>query len=692
VLDRYEELARDLETVHYWNCRIHDRLPLLYNNILSTGYFQTPSARMGCDGVVSMGASRVHPYLNLLLGVQIFPFVEAGITYRFFEGLNDPVLSPQGYGVRSDKGANLKVQLWNPIAHGLFFPDVAIGVIDFVGTDDFFSAYGVLTQQFLRWNLEASLGWSYGRLRGFFGALAWSPLRHCQNSWIKGLTVAAEYDPIAYSDPRREPHPHGRSQKVKVNYGLKYQVCDYWDLSIAHVRGEEVSAALSLHMDLADTDGWFQKVLDPAFYGAPKIHEPIGPYRPEQAMVQDLVHAFACQGMHIQRAWTCTDAMGLEHLWIDLTNECWRHERCLRQRIQNLLAALLPTNIYDVRVRITAMNLPTQQYTFRTYDLRRWSGHCLCDFEMETLSPMENPAPPSPCATSIFCDPEPTFLPSARPFAQFFFGSAKGKFKYAVGAEVMAAGEIPYGVTYAATLSYTALSTLHGIGSIDQISPSQIINVRTDSILYFQENRLTFPSLFLQKNVYFGRCTYGRLALGYFEPAYAGIAGELLFSPATSPWAIGIQGGLFKKRNYAGLGFQKTVRKLDGWTPVYLNYSFLSQYFIDLYYNFERLCLTAQLSIGGYLAKDHGATIKLTRYYKSGLKLYGWFTWTNFDDRVHSDRYNDFGVGFVMPLDLFLPKSCRKEIGRAMSAWLRDIGATAYTGYPLYPALYKERE
>lgn len=691
-LDPYDELARDLEIVRFWNCRIHDRLPLLYNNFLSTGYFQTPSARMASNGMVSMGMAWAEPYLHASLNVQLFPFLEAGLSYRFFLHLRDPILSPHGFGVRSDKEASLKLQIWNPMAHGIFLPDLAIGVVDFTGNNLFFSYYGVATQSFLRWNLEASFGWSFGRMRGPFGAVAWSPLRQLPSPWVKGLSLVAEYDSIQYKKRRFEPHPLARKQSCKVNYGIKYQVCNYWDLSVARLRGEETSAAFSLHMNLAETDGWLPKLLDPAYYSAPQILEPIGPYRPEEAMIQDMVHSFSCQGFCLQHAWLSTHPDGRETLWIDLSNNCWRCESLTRKRIQCLLAALTPSNIDRVRVRVSVMNLPSQQYTFRTRDLRHYGAQSISEWEMEILAPMQNASSPPLCAKTLFCHPKPRFCPAVKPFGRIFLGGSTGKLKYALGGEATLVGELPCGVIYQGAVAYTALSTLKEIGSIDLISPSQIINVRSDSVLYFQENNLTFPVLFIQKNLYLSKSLYSRISLGYFEPAYGGAAGELLWSPATCPLAIGLQGALFKKRNYSGLGFQKTVRKLDGFRPTQLNYTFLSQYFVDFYYKFERACLIFQLSFGGYLAKDHGGTLKVTRYYRSGLKLYGWYTLTNFSDEVHGDRYNDFGVGFTLPLDLFLPKSCRHDFGRAMSAWLRDIGATAYTGYPLYPSLYAERE
>jgi hypothetical protein len=45
----------------------------------------------------------------------------------------------------------------------------------------------------------------------------------------------------------------------------------------------------------------------------------------------------------------------------------------------------------------------------------------------------------------------------------------------------------------------------------------------------------------------------------------------------------------------------------------------------------------------------------------------------------------------MLPLDFFLPRSSRTYIGYAMSAWLRDVGASADNGKALYPTIRLER-
>ncbi len=184
---------------------------------------------------------------------------------------------------------------------------------------------------------------------------------------------------------------------------------------------------------------------------------------------------------------------------------------------------------------------------------------------------------------------------------------------------------------------------------------------------------------------------YGRVALGYFEPAYGGIAAEFLYYPAHQNWAIGLEAAGVLKRKYHGLGFTTEVRKFKRFTPEFVHFIGY-QYFLDLYYDFKPLQLDFKVSIGKFLARDVGARFELGRYYPSGLRFSVWYDWTNAHDNVNGSRYRNKGIAFVIPLDMFLTKSSRTMIGYALSVWLRDTGARADTGKRLLPTLNEERE
>ena len=101
--------------------------------------------------------------------------------------------------------------------------------------------------------------------------------------------------------------------------------------------------------------------------------------------------------------------------------------------------------------------------------------------------------------------------------------------------------------------------------------------------------------------------------------------------------------------------------------------------------------IETKISFGQFLAKDKGARLEITRYFKNGLRLTGWMTVTNANDFVNGTRYHNRGVAIEMPLDLFFRCSSRRVWNYGLAAWLRDAGAQADTGRSLHDLINRER-
>ena len=188
-----------------------------------------------------------------------------------------------------------------------------------------------------------------------------------------------------------------------------------------------------------------------------------------------------------------------------------------------------------------------------------------------------------------------------------------------------------------------------------------------------------------------GQGWFSRLALGYFEIAYAGAALETLYYPVSANWALGFEIASVLKRKYYGLGLTRHARKFIGLTTTYVDFWGL-QYFVNFHYDLKPLEVDFYISVGQFLAKDKGVRFEATKYFKSGFRLGIWCTVTNGKDRIHNREYYDKGFAFSLPLDMFMNRSSRTRVGYAMSAWLRDVGAKAATGKELFPILNDERK
>lgn len=681
-------LFRDLEIVHEVDQRINEELPYLWNYQMQGGYFAMPSARMQKAGSVGFGFAYMAPYKVYSLVFQYFDHLEISGNYWIWSGLTDCVLG-EGFGDFADRAANLKFGLLRKEDGIPFLPEISFGINDFIGSCRFTSYYVVATQQFLDYNLELTVGWGTKRINGFFAGLAWSPFRKFK--YFKDLTFSAEYDANDYTKNVHE-HRDGRKVDFRINAGFYFRFFNIFHVAVSSIRGRDVAASASVDYNFGETKGFFPKIYDPLPYRAPLDLEPIGLLRTEKEFASELCGAFKEQGFDLYAVVLSTDDQSRDILWLNVINVRYREEKVVRERIQHLLSALLPSNISSVQVVIDADGIPSQQYDYRKEELTKYMDGKLSNLEFEVVSPMREVSsfPNKYESVTLYQRRKPIWIWTFRPRFRSYLGSAKGKFKYDVGLVTGPEGFLFNQIYYSLEISYTIKSSMHDIGDFDRLNPSQIINVRTDTIRYHQSNSFHVDEAFLQKSWNCGKGYFSRIALGYFETAYAGVALEALYYPVWANWAIGAEFATVLKRSYYGLGFQTEVRKLDHITPSYEHFVGI-QYFLDFYYQYHPLNLDFSASLGQFLAKDKGISVAVGRTFPSGLRVALWYTFTNGNDSVNRQRYYDKGFSFSLPLDLFMNKSSRTRVGYAMSAWLRDVGARARTGVKLYPTLYNER-
>ena len=684
-------MIRDLEVVNYWNQKINERLPVTYNHLLQGGYWNMPSARMGQEGEVGVGYSSVPPYRNYNLRVQLIDRLEISGNYRIFRGIDDPILTPLGFGDLSDKGANLKVALLRPEDSDYHLPGIAIGMEDFMGTRNFRAEYVVATQVLLEQNLELSLGYGQHRINGLFGGATWMPFRRCDYSFLQGLSLCAEYDATPYKKEEIEKHPDGRVKKSPINLGIKYRLWDQFDLSVSYVRGTAWAWSIATYYNFGETEGILPKIDDPLLYCAPIVTEPIGPRRPEEAVAQDLLFAMRKQGFDLLEATLEVNNCSEQVLRLRVENNVYRVESDVRDRLNALLAGLVPENIDLVTVVIMTNNLPVHEYHFYMLYVREYADREMCTTELNILTPLTEVTCDKPCYSQcIFKQNLEWWNFEIFPRTHTFFGSSRGKFKYALGINLGLNGFLWDDIYYSMRVGCTFISNLGDLSGIDRLNPSQIINVRTDVIRYYRQRGITFDQAYLQKNWNMGKGWYSRVSAGHFEAAYGGVASEVLYYPIQSDWAIGIEGAFLGKRHVRGLGFTNTVRKLDGFVPSYEKFRG-SQYFLDLYYEWRAVKLDFKIMVGKFLANDYGARYELIRYFPSGMRVYLWYTMTNGHDKINGHRYYDKGVAISMPLDIFYTHSDRSRWGYGMSAWLRDVGVSSCTGLKLYDLIREQR-
>jgi hypothetical protein len=683
-------LLQDLVIVDYWNQKLNETFPVTYNHLLQGGYFSMPSARMSTEGEVGVGYGYIPPYIHYNFRFQIVDFLELTGSYRIFKGVEDPVLTRFGFGDFSDKGANLKLSLFSPEDSHYALPGLAIGLEDFIGTSAFKAYYVVLTKIFLQYNLEFSVGYGMQRFDKWFGGAIWMPFRNHNNRHLHNLAIVIEYDSIPYWDIKLEKHPKGRIKNTPWHVGLKYRMWGAVDLSVSYIRGDKFACTLSTFYNFGDTKGLLPKIHDILPYRAPSNYEEIGYWRPFDVMVQEFNNVLDRQGFSLSKAWI-ENHEGNRILRLRLINAVYREERLLRIRLEALLSALLPANIDEIIVELEVLTLPVQELHYKASFLRAFREKEIGKYELEILSPFREVSRVNPYTSRVLFEQEKEWWNlELLPKVQTLFGSSKGKFKYALGLSVALNGFLFNETFYSILLGYYFLTDMRQLNDVDRLNPSQLINVRTNMIRYYQTRDVTVDEAYLQRMWNLGCGRYSRIALGYLERAYGGVAVEFLYYPVSANWAVGIEVALLKRRSFSGLGFTGQIRKLQGFKPYHEKF-LGTQAFVNLYYDWKRTGLHFKVNAGKFLAHDYGVRTEVSRYFPSGLQLGFWYTYTNAKDIINSQNYHDKGFFFTVPLDIFYTKTSRSRWGYGMSAWLRDVGVSAITGTQLYDLINQER-
>ncbi|PWU16519.1 MAG: hypothetical protein C5B45_00325 [Chlamydiae bacterium] len=664
-LEKFEEnsLFHDLEG----EIKIADRLPFIYNYSTLGGYFHIPSARMDITGTLAANITATSSFQIYGIGFQFFDRIQVSVNYHIYKGMKKQ---------NTDRIANIKLGLITEKDGFTYLPSLAVGIDDFIGIGGVNSPYIVMSKQFLLLNVECSLGWGRKRLQGIFAGVSWSPFRKSEKGFLKNLSFIAEYD-------------FSRKEKGKINTGLVFSAGDYFQFSIASLRGKEVAISGCLQFPL----GLNQKTKpqDPCLYASPINTEPLGCIRNEQDFSQEIAYALKQQGLDLYRATLQYNAFGEKQLCLKIINTRYRQECEVRERMQCVLAALTPSDIKSILLVVEEDGISCQAYCFDRELLRCWYHNQISDFVYNELVPLQEVPECKNCYEEaiIFQRHKPIGTLVIRPRMLTFFDTNNGKFKYNIGAIFAPEGYIKDQLYYKIQLGYSIASSMQKITQ-QQKNPSYLPIVRSDTLSYLRPNRLSLEEAYLQKTWNLGYGWFFRTATGYFEIAYAGIAAECLFYPVNSNWAIGLECAATYKRKYRGMAFTRHVKQLKKTGYVEIPFTGM-QYFLDIYYDCKSLHVDLQMSVGRFLAKDRGVRIELGRYFPSGLRFSLWMTITNGHDRVNGRTYYDKGFCFVLPLDLFFPRSSRNYLGFSLSAYLRDVGARAKTGTSLYDTLYRAR-
>jgi hypothetical protein len=223
------------------------------------------------------------------------------------------------------------------------------------------------------------------------------------------------------------------------------------------------------------------------------------------------------------------------------------------------------------------------------------------------------------------------------------------------------------GLNLSATVGFNITDTFD---RVSRGSDSRLPHVRSDVNNYIKRGRNSLDNLRLSHVRNIGPDLYGRLAVGYLEEMFAGVAVEALYRPLDKRWALGIDINGVQQREFEKRFGLQDYRVVTG--------------HVSLYYDVPSFNYLATINAGRYLARDWGMTFQLARRFNSGIEVGAFATFTNVPFREFGEGSFDKGIFLTIPLDLFFTRHSRLKSGFVIRPLTRDGGQRVGSGAPLY--------
>ncbi len=681
-----------LSAIYAHQAPAQDR-PLAFNTFGLPGAIDTPSAESLPDGTLMFTTFVMDRTWRGSLTFQALPRVS--VTFRYSEVDDLDWRSTFGTGLR-DRSLDVHFRL---LDEGRHTPALAIGLRDFLGTGSYSSEY-IVASKTVTPNLRASVGLGWGELAthgGFSNPLGVLSGRFRDRPggftglggqvegqrFFRGdaalfgsveydlspdLTLLAEYSSFAYRSEGL-----GQTRNSPFNVGFRYRLSDTTTLSGAIMQGQQAALTANFALNPRVPPAQGVRVTAPA----PVLLRP----RPEgqttwpvdwtgqrtayeTALTESWAPVFVEEGMRL-------GSVDLEDRRAILRVENLRHEILTRAigRTARISTYGLPPSIDEIVVIATANGLDGTAVVLDRAALEAYEF--ALDGPERILAQTRFEDALTYVGGSQYWQPlwpdRPAFGWSLGPYLDLSY--------FDPSSLVRADAGVKLGLSYrfAENLSVNLDATQRVVGNIAKgsIGPASpgYPRVRTNSLLYSSSSpviqRATLDYTFRPAPDY-----YGRLSFGWLERMYAGASAELLWAPADSPLALGVE--------------VNALRQRDPESRLGVNDLRITSWHASGYYSFGD-GFHAQLDLGRYLAGDLGGTLTLEREFANGIRVGAFATLTDMPFEVFGEGSFDKGITVTIPMATLLGTPTRATNTTAINSITRDGGARVNIANRLYP-------
>ena len=640
----------------------------------TTGLLDMPTGESAPDGQLSSSITYFAGITRNTLTFQIAPRLSGSFRYS----------SHQSVGVSNfDRSFDVQYQLRD---EGRYLPAIAIGLRDFIGTGWYASEYVAATKH-LNPKIKVTGGIGWGRLSGvggfanplsslfgsswntrsagyglggtpvfgnwfhgpaaFFGGVEWQ-------TPVPQLTFKAEYSSDAYT--RETVTNSFFTRRSPFNYGLTYTFKNNNQISAYYLYGDQLGISGSV-------------VLNPK---NPPNRNSTGPApTPVLSRADDDPRSTGwtaqADGAAILKANLATllaaDGQKLDALKVTATRaEVWfvndRHEAVPQAigRVARTLTQILPSSVETFRIVAMRNGLPLVAVTLSRSDIEALEHDPAGAEKILKRAEISDPGP----------RPEQEYYADGRyrkfswaiePYTAVSLFDPDNPFRFDLGLRARASFEPRPGLILSGSVKKRAFGTLN---TVTRLSNSVIRHVRSDYGLYDNAGDPAIEHLTAEYFFKPGRNLYGRVTVGYFEKMYGGVSTEVLWKPAHSKLAVGVELNVARQRAFNQLLGLQSYTVVTGHASAYW----------DIGNGYS-----GQLDVGRYLAGDYGATVTVDRVFDNGWKVGAYFTLTNVSFSDFGEGSFDKGLRFTIPVSWMTGKPTAKSNSITISPITRDGGA-----------------
>ncbi|PZP54524.1 MAG: hypothetical protein DI586_09665 [Micavibrio aeruginosavorus] len=618
--------------------------PNLYGTI---GLNSIPSARMDYAGTIRASIAAADPYFHTSFGLQIHDrlFIQLRQSSEISDLMDDP-----------DKvypGLDFKFKLFN---EKKFRPEIAFGVQSAFGHRRMSGEYLAFSKRYENLDFTAGFGWGrFGTRQSVPNPLDWTgsyldtnreldgDKPNSLDEWftgdtgffagveyatpMKGLSLKADWNSDSYKAERRL----GMDSSSPYSFGFSYRPTEYADIGVALMDKDTIMARISLKSMVSS---WpFKSSVD----------ETANFVDIDQCCIDSLGKDQASAAIQLNGYQSSPYQYGIGWRLAEIKSRSKGSEIL---RLEPAYFGLKSPSISIARRDMVGADQTngSAEEIWRNIEFDRhlskpesWFERYMLSFKLrENFSLSEDDAPYS--------------------HRTDFIGTLSHQFLTNLLSET--------------SFRYNLFSNLD---QLEKFRPPSVDTVRSNEY-YYSRRRFAVERMFVQGFKSFTPDWHVSASSGYLEEMFAGLHGEILYRPWGRNWAAGIEAANVIKRDYQ--------------TPFNMGFVNESQPtgHANFYYEFPDTDVTLQASIGQYLGKDKGGTLKIRNRFLNGSTVEAFITATNMHD---TDPYGgaanlSSGIRFSLPLGSlrYIPNGSSLEVNAVPVA--RDAGQRLDIAHPLY--------